>query len=326
MSLARYPSLTLVLCFTHSLLRYTAVSFVPTVVILNRRQNNQGLDIRTHLFSSNNPLAIEYDAAAKLAYDEWCKTYNKTPSPESYQVFQQNYNDITIANVKHSREFRDASIARGEGGAVVTVPKFVLDEKAGLTTPDDVGESAIREAYENWCRMYGRQEDESRYQVFQTNYLKMQEYAQKTGKPMRLTSFADLTKEEYDAQVKSDTKRILEEERVRKESEERRERELADETKRNALQKLEAKEAYEKSKKEAQEFKAKKAKELAEAAAAAERERKARQAELEKAAQKRLEEVEAAAIAAAKMEQETQAALAAKSRALEEESKRCVCI
>lgn len=60
-------------------------------------------------------LRIPYDAAARLAYDEWRAKYDKGDfDPVRYEVFKSNYEAITVANVvakKKAREEEEAAPA-----------------------------------------------------------------------------------------------------------------------------------------------------------------------------------------------------------------------
>lgn len=58
--------------------------------------------------STSVDLSIPYDAAARLAYDEWRAKYDKGDfDAERYAVFQQNYEAITVANVVAKKQARE---------------------------------------------------------------------------------------------------------------------------------------------------------------------------------------------------------------------------
>ena len=185
-----------------------------------------------------------------------------------------------------------------------------LDRLTTLAQQEEQGELSDRDEYARWCRTYGKQEDDTRYEIFLSNFQSMKEYSKKTGKPMKMTSYADLTAEEYIKAVAED-------------QEERERMKIEAYKAKKAKELAEQQEAYEKMKMETEAFKAKKEKERADAAAAAEKERKERELERQKAETQKKKDIELAAIAAAKVEQERQAAMIAKIRALEQESKRC---
>jgi hypothetical protein len=68
-------------------------------------------------------VSIPYDAAARLAYDEWRDKFNKGPfDPERYEVFRANYETITVANVVAKKKARDAGDA--EVPAMMSLNEF----------------------------------------------------------------------------------------------------------------------------------------------------------------------------------------------------------
>lgn len=73
--------------------------------------------------SVGTDLSIPYDAAARLAYDEWRAKYNKGEfDPARYQAFKANYETITVANVVAKKNARDAGDA--ESPALMTLNEF----------------------------------------------------------------------------------------------------------------------------------------------------------------------------------------------------------
>lgn len=68
---------------------------------------------------ADTDLKIPYDAAARLAYDEWRAEFDRGDfSEERYQVFKANYEAITVANVVAKKK------AREEGADVPTLMKL----------------------------------------------------------------------------------------------------------------------------------------------------------------------------------------------------------
>lgn len=62
--------------------------------------------------ATESDISVPYDAAARLAYDEWCGTYGKSFDAARYEVFKENYLAITVMNVsakKAARESGDSS-------------------------------------------------------------------------------------------------------------------------------------------------------------------------------------------------------------------------
>ena len=57
-------------------------------------------------------VSVEYDAAARLAYKEWCAKFGKEPSEERFGTFKANYETIAVANVVAAKEARDNEMER----------------------------------------------------------------------------------------------------------------------------------------------------------------------------------------------------------------------
>eukprot|EP00591_Stephanopyxis_turris_P002244 CAMPEP_0195506858 /NCGR_PEP_ID=MMETSP0794_2-20130614/401_1 /TAXON_ID=515487 /ORGANISM="Stephanopyxis turris, Strain CCMP 815" /LENGTH=1043 /DNA_ID=CAMNT_0040633319 /DNA_START=15 /DNA_END=3146 /DNA_ORIENTATION=- len=95
---------------------------------------------RPSFFSSSTETAesvdisIDYDAAARVAYDSWRARYNKGDfDPDKYNAFKVNYEAISVYNVIAAKEAREASLAAGNGQAITSKPKMALNECADLT-------------------------------------------------------------------------------------------------------------------------------------------------------------------------------------------------
>lgn len=58
--------------------------------------------------ATGSDISVPYDAAARLAYDEWCSTYGKKFDEARYQVFKDNYEAITVMNVSAKKAARDS--------------------------------------------------------------------------------------------------------------------------------------------------------------------------------------------------------------------------
>jgi Cathepsin propeptide inhibitor domain (I29) len=58
--------------------------------------------------STESDVSIPYDAAARLAYDEWCNTYGKPFDASRYETFKENYAAITVMNVSTKKMARDS--------------------------------------------------------------------------------------------------------------------------------------------------------------------------------------------------------------------------
>jgi len=79
-------------------------AFVPNAVQSGPAHLKMSMAAET----STDDLSIPYDAAARLAYDEWCQKYGKTFDAKRYEIFKGNYETITVANVVAKKEARDS--------------------------------------------------------------------------------------------------------------------------------------------------------------------------------------------------------------------------
>jgi len=65
--------------------------------------------------STDVDISIPYDAAARLAYDEWLEKYEKGAfDPKRYESFKKNYETITVANVAAKKKARDTNAEIGQ--------------------------------------------------------------------------------------------------------------------------------------------------------------------------------------------------------------------
>jgi hypothetical protein len=81
------------------------------------------------LFAASDNVSVDYDAAAKLAYDEWRNLYGKGDfDAKKFQAFKTNYEALTIVNVKAAKK------AREEG--TQDVQKLELNEFADMTVEE----------------------------------------------------------------------------------------------------------------------------------------------------------------------------------------------
>ena len=73
-----------------------------------------------------------------------------------------------------------------------------IAEDGGAIEGDNLArEARVRSAYMDWCKEYGKDADETRFQQFSKNFLDMEEFAKEAGKEMSLNEYADCTEEEY---------------------------------------------------------------------------------------------------------------------------------
>ena len=110
----------------------------------------------TYKLGENDPndTTVPYDAAARLAYTEWTRAYNKKYDADRYETFRANYEAITVANV------RAAKVARDDGSdeapkkldlnefADMTAEEYMAMQKTGGSTMSLGAETTAAEATE----------------------------------------------------------------------------------------------------------------------------------------------------------------------------------
>ena len=86
----------------------------------------------TYKLGENDPndVTVPYDAAARLAYEQWTKSYNKQYDPARYETFRTNYEALAVANVKAAKAAREA------GGDAEPPKKLDLNEYADMTAEE----------------------------------------------------------------------------------------------------------------------------------------------------------------------------------------------
>ncbi len=145
-------------------------------------------------------VSIDYDAAAKLAYDQWRKEYNKGDFDATrFESFKSNYVALTVANVKAAKKARDDGLgsdtvqklelndfadmsadeyraAMGGGDAEVAPAPAPAPAPAAEEPVEDIDVSiaydgAARIAYDAWREQFNKGEAvETKYAVFKDNY------------------------------------------------------------------------------------------------------------------------------------------------------------
>ena len=112
----------------------TVQAFVPaspSVVAHSTTSATTSALSATYKLGENDPndVSIPYDAAARLAYDEWTKAYNKPYDAARYETFKANYEALTVANVKAAKAAREA-------GSAEPPKKLDLNEYADMTAEE----------------------------------------------------------------------------------------------------------------------------------------------------------------------------------------------
>lgn len=93
----------------------------------NSLNNNRAFP--TALSAAGDDVSIDYDAAAKLAYDEWRNTFAKGDfSEDKFKAFKGNYEALTIANVKSAKKARETGTEASQN--------LELNEYADMTVED----------------------------------------------------------------------------------------------------------------------------------------------------------------------------------------------
>ncbi len=52
-------------------------------------------------------VSIDYDSAAKLAYNDWCDKFGKEANDAKFATFKANYEALTVANVSAAKKAQD---------------------------------------------------------------------------------------------------------------------------------------------------------------------------------------------------------------------------
>lgn len=66
-----------------------------------------------------------------------------------------------------------------------------------MTNTNDAKEDSVRILYEEWCQLYNKEVDETRFHNFFSNLVSMEAYSKKSGKQLKLNKWYDCTEEEY---------------------------------------------------------------------------------------------------------------------------------
>lgn len=101
--MARFALLTLVALASQHAEAFTPASFQQTA-------QSRFVAQQPHFMVSDdsNDLSIPYDAAARLAYNEWLVAYNKGDfDADRYESFKANYEAISVANVSAKKQAKD---------------------------------------------------------------------------------------------------------------------------------------------------------------------------------------------------------------------------
>lgn len=93
----------------------------------SERLNRASVMQRSMAVDKEVDLSIPYDAAARLAYDEWREQFNKGEfDAKRYASFKANYEAVTVANVVAKKEAR-------ESGSEEPIALMTLNEYGDFT-------------------------------------------------------------------------------------------------------------------------------------------------------------------------------------------------
>ena len=75
--------------------------------------------------------------------------------------------------------------------------RSILATRLQVETAERLREARVRSIYLEWCGVYGKEVDETRFPIFQLNFIMMETKADKRGQSMQLNEWCDCTDEEY---------------------------------------------------------------------------------------------------------------------------------
>ena len=170
-------------------------------------------------------------------YKEWCEKFNKEFNEDRFAIFKDNFEKVQAYNSKiknlnkkrlELNEYADLTpleyerfMASNKSKSSKPTPKSDEEQDNGkeetppsTTEDDDIvdqlsnEDKSIHAAYLEWCEKFQKEYDfENRFGIFKSNYVQAASYQAKTGKAMTLNAYADLSVEEYKAQILKDQQR-----------------------------------------------------------------------------------------------------------------------
>jgi hypothetical protein len=144
--------------------------------------------VATRISKDTNDLAVPYDSAALLAYEEWRTKYKKGAfDTTKFEMFKKNYCTITVANVIAKKKQVAVVYTLDETAdkfattkpsttfiATNTVPFELKEPTVAKSTSVDVSvpyDSAALLAYDEWREKYNKGSFEaSKFNMFKQNY------------------------------------------------------------------------------------------------------------------------------------------------------------
>ena len=115
-----------------------ADAFTPSS--FQRRPN-----IMMRMASPGDDVSIPYDAAARLAYDEWRAQYKKGNfDDDRYASFKANYEAITVANISAKKLARDASEDLPRMLTLNQFGDYTSEEYEAMQPAEEVAEEVVQ--------------------------------------------------------------------------------------------------------------------------------------------------------------------------------------
>lgn len=78
--------------------------------------------------------------------------------------------------------------------------RSIFANRLRIETVESLRRARIRSIYFEWCGIYNKHVDETRFPTFASNFMTMEAYADKNGKSIQLNPWYDCTEEEFNAQ------------------------------------------------------------------------------------------------------------------------------
>ena len=168
--------------------------------------------------SSSGPGRSEDPEARRIrdVYNQWCQDYGKEFSEDRLQVFGMNlrqvekyqeetgkvlklneHSDLTQEeyNLRYTSSYAPESMAINQISNSTTSAAASSVSFSGLNSRS--APERVMNAYREWCAHFGKEPSDQRLQIFQNNFLQVEEYYKSTGIAIKINEFADLSPDEY---------------------------------------------------------------------------------------------------------------------------------
>ena len=190
-------------------------------------ESNNGYEYSPTVGSSVDHGAYDQDRIRQI-YKEWCYANKKLYDESRLSIFTtnlqvvENYHKETGKNAELN-EYADLSpaeyqaIAMSAGSATTSQSQKKNLHLESMSTQrqtppstlhqyfDETEVERISQAYQEWCGFNGKEYNESRLDIFARNLLAVESFCTETGQNAFLNEYADLSPEEYNAILSSDT-------------------------------------------------------------------------------------------------------------------------